>query len=622
MRQYVLRALLLGSLPVLSSGAMARLPDVVEQFLEDRGIGKFSDSITCRKIVSKEGAFYSVFISENEKPDTLYQDPTLQKNLPRTLILDDQGNPIVEGMNKFFSLSSRWDYSAVKSVRASTKADGSNGILAKIKDNLFYVGAKTSGILISNLSDFQANEKLSIEFYKAGSPNTNPVKQEKTLEEWSKEAHQIVQSFVNLEKDSSNKFTEIFPVGTAAIIEHIPEETDAQKLSQLGGKKGINFILLKGLIGDGNLRKYTPDAQLSLLETMGLGNLYLEMSEPVEYRSGEFEKMQQEAIESLDEGKVLYFYDKDGLLVRQEKCKSFFWLVNDLISSPQGLLSVTNQIIIWAGNNREFLSDGNYRNNPAVQDLIAKYKENVLSQVDQIHQFFGNIEGQNPKEITSLDAKRSYVQNLSDGLKKALLDACALKEQETKNRLLKNEDLATIYKNEMGTLDLVKDFALLKEWLKKGYPEFKSSLNPLKNLMQLSDIILTINKFQIDVTEKMIEFFSPGQKGSIDVLLSDNIEYALVEFLKQQNIKSLNNLLDIKRVFKDNCSKLQYHRKLFSVDSITLDRLFELQDTFFPVPNFVLEGKTRPSADELRQAKEARELARQGAVGKTAQDQA
>ena len=269
----------------------------------------------------------------------------------------------------------------------------------KLGENLFYAGSKICGILISNLSDFKADGKLLIEFYKAGSPN--PSSQTKTLKQLSKEADEIVQSCVNFGKDPSNKFKEIFPVGTAAIIEHISEDTDAQKLSQLGGKKGINFILLKGAVEDGNLRKYTPDDQRKLLERMGLGNLYLEMSEPVEYRSGEFEKMQQEAIESLDEGKVLCFYDKDGRLVRQEKWKSFRWLLNDSIKIPRDLPSATNSVIRYAGNNRDFLSDETYTKTPEVEDLITKYNKNVLNQVDKIHQFFGAIEQKNPKETTS-----------------------------------------------------------------------------------------------------------------------------------------------------------------------------------------------------------------------------
>jgi len=77
MRQWVLRALLLGSFSVLSSGAMALLPPVVKQFLEDRSIGGFSQFITCRKIVPNEGkdvhnTVYSLWIAEDQKPDVLY----------------------------------------------------------------------------------------------------------------------------------------------------------------------------------------------------------------------------------------------------------------------------------------------------------------------------------------------------------------------------------------------------------------------------------------------------------------------------------------------------------------------------------------------------------------------
>jgi len=610
MRQWVLRALFLGSFSVLSSGAMANsgFPDVVEQFLEDRGIGKFSDSITCRKIVSKAGTCYSLWFAEGQKPDVLYaKNRELIGLFPRTLILDAQGKPIAEGMDKFFASSSNADDSTVKWVRASTKADGSNGIFVKLAENLFYVGSKTAGILIRNLSRNPA-EELSIELRKPGSPNS--PSQTKTLKQVSKEADEIVTSFVKLAGDCS-QFRD-FPEGIAAIFEYISEDTDAQKLSQLGGKKGINVILLKGATGDGKLRKYTPEAQRSLLERVGLGDRSLEMSEPVEYRSGEFEKMQQEAIRRVDEGIVLYLYDEYNNFVRHEKCKSFLWLLNDFINTPKDLLSAIQSVIRYSGNNRDFLSDETYTKTPEVEDLITKYNKNVLNQVDKIHQFFGNIEQQNPKKITSPEAQALYVENLSGGLKDFLLDAISKKIEDLKTTLVTensqdSEDLKQA-KADLNKLDKEK----LPERLKQLSSEegtgklFGRSFSTLKELSQLFEIVSKVENIQRTVTDEMIGCFSEAEQKKIDVKLSGKIGDVFVKAFTKLEDKKITDLLkqyankqykNLKEFCEGNAWNLQAQRELFSVDAITLDRFFELQNTPFAVPGFVLKGKTRPTAE-------------------------
>jgi len=203
------------------------------------------------------------------------------------------------------------------------------------------------------------------------------------------------------------------------------------------------------------------------------------------------------------------------------------------------------------------------------------------------------------------------------------LDAISKKIEDLKTTLVTensqdSEDLKQA-KADLNKLDKEK----LPERLKQLSSEegarklFGSLFNTLKEASQLFGIRPEVKSIQMTITDEIIKCFS-SQEKPIDVELSGKIATLFKETIKKNDIVTIEKLLStnekcrsLEGFFNQKAWNLQDQRKLFSVDAITLDIFFKLEGTSFAVPDFVLEGKTRPTADELAQAKEKRELARQ-----------